>query len=188
MTLKYRALIFVFIIIVLAAMGLISCSPGKKLQSAQASLEAIAKAQADHDQQVSAKAVDDFVKNNPCKPAPEINLDSLCSIYYRCPPAQGESSPGADYFTPEVTNNAPAAPKRILVPWEDTRRISLMQDSINAKDKRLAVAAALIDYNWKNQSNEVIGLQEKLREKQRTILVLALVGLSLIAILIFVKR
>lgn len=188
MTLKYRALILVSIIILLAAMGLISCSPGKRLQSAQESLEAIAKAQAEHDQQVSAKAVNDYVKNNPCKPAPEVNLDSLCSLYYRCPPVQGESTPAADFITPEVTNSTPAAPKRILVPWEDTRRINLMQDSINEKDKRLAVAAALLKSNWDNQSKEVIGLQEKLREKQRTILVLALVGLLLIAIIIFVKR
>jgi len=141
MKLRYKALLLVLLIVVLAAVGLVSCNPGKKLLQVQDNLEALNFKQQAHDRAVAAKAVGDYVGNNPCQPMPVINLDSLCSIYYQCP-GVADKSPAGDYFESKPVSYS--KPKTVLVPWEDKRTINLYKDSIAEKDQRLAVLNALM--------------------------------------------
>ncbi len=148
---KYRILVFAFLLILLAATGLFSCSPGKRMLESQAAQNELYLRQKAHDEQVAAAAVAAFVKGNPCPAMPEINLDSLCGLFYDPLPTREPVNTAADYFehkNPSVKDTAnktaSGSPKRILVPFEDKRRINLLEDSCMAKDSRLSVAGATI--------------------------------------------
>jgi hypothetical protein len=144
---KPRRVIAAMLALIIA--GVAGCSPGKKLLKSQQELQQLHQQQLAHDAAVAAKAVEEFTKNNPCPPFPEIDLDSLCSMFYCTHAVNSSNTTAADYSeitTPQQSKAAAkkAVPKRILVPWEDTRRINLLADSITAKDKRIAVYTALL--------------------------------------------
>lgn len=139
---KRATILVLAIIIALAAMGLISCSPAKKMLKENSITDQLKDQYQAERERIAAAAVDLFVKNNPCPAMPPVNLDSLCRLYYNCPDVP-YSTPAADYFSveePKVIYKT----RNILQPYEDTRALSLLKDSIRAKDIRLASMAATI--------------------------------------------
>lgn len=152
--------------------ALAGCNPAKKLLQEQDATTQLKQNYDAEKKAIAAEAVALFVKNNPCPAMPEVNLDSLCSIYYQCPDDKNTTA-AADYFyTP---------PKRIMVPYEDTRTITLLKDSCVEKDKRLAVSAALIGAA---KAQTLLNIKEAVHTKN--IIIWILIAIALLQALIIV--
>lgn len=166
--------------ILIAAVFFCSCSPGKKLLKDQADLAMLNANFEKQKEAITAAAISDYIKNNPCQPEPAIDLDSLCYLYYAYPQVGGKDS-AKDYFP--LATVTPGKLKTILVPWEDKRALQLLKDSIVVKDQRLAVANALASTKDAELLQAVHNVLEKQHGKFNTLLLVA-VSLLLLAILI----
>lgn len=137
--LKRFVLVLLAYILVVIGFGIIlsSCNPSKNIQKTLDASDKIEKLKDKFEQEkqaIASKAIEDYVKNNPLIYAPvEVNLDSLC------PPCQDAATNGTstDYqpatYAPQVkiiTNTKPG--KVILQPYEDVRKIKLLNDSLLA--------------------------------------------------------
>lgn len=118
----------------------VSCNPARKLEKQEAAITAL-----------KAKWVAEWEKDHPCNPMPDIDLDSLCSLYgptMASTDKNGYEAGDSDTNNGKGPHNAPVykttshnnagQPKRILVPWHDDRREKLLSDSCQAKDIRIA--------------------------------------------------
>lgn len=124
---------------------LLSCSPAKRVQKQDTDINALKQQFEEERKQAEAKAVFEWIKNNPCIP-PEINFDSLCAAINgvdrnsnfdfsekSADSPTNKTNPGK----PVVT--VPGKPQRVIVPYEDTRRINLYLDSISGKETRIKI-------------------------------------------------
>lgn len=156
-------------------LALAGCNPAKKLLQQQHAANQIKLNYDAEKKAIAAEAVGLFVKNNPCPLMPEVNLDSLCSIYYQCPDINNNTAEAAaDYFS--------ASPKRILVPYQDTRALTLLKDSCIEKDKRLAVAAALMGAG---EAQCLLNIKDAIHTKN--IIMWILIGVALLQAFIIIR-
>lgn len=112
----------------LAALFFVACHPALQVAKQDTAID-----------QLKAKWIGDYVLSHPCPQLPEINLDSLCHFIYD-PPAD---STVYDSVTHKIdTIRMPAVhdtvPHRILVPWEDTRQLNLLKDSLRIIQQHMA--------------------------------------------------
>lgn len=127
------------------------CSPVKRAQKYNEDLKLLKAQFVLEKKAIAAEAVHNFVLANPCNPVPEINLDSICSLYFKCPEVNDYSidsiaiPPIKDSM--HKTNQRTAVngkPVRILVPWIDKRAVNLLQDSCTAKDSRIRILESIL--------------------------------------------
>lgn len=120
-----------------------SCHPAKQLQTQDENIE-----------QLKAKWIGDWVLKNPCPPYPSLNLDSLCAVYYKVGPYDSGFFIGLNEEPPTPididaiikpdgvrtthTIMISGQPHNVLVPYEDTRTLNLLKDSIKNKDVEIA--------------------------------------------------
>jgi hypothetical protein len=123
------AVLFLFGLFMLCAF-LSSCNSTKQTQKTIDTVDKIGELEQRFKQRendIKSKAIEDYVKNNPliCPPI-EINLDSLC-------PQNNEptNAPANDYLPPKNIVNTGKG-KIILQPYEDKRKINLLNDSLLA--------------------------------------------------------
>jgi hypothetical protein len=121
---------------ILAVLFLFACHPAQRIQKQDAAID-----------QLKAKWIGDYILSHPCPAMPEINLDSLCALSYTPAPDVSDirvgdtatTTTGVTHLAGYGLSFAPnPKPQRILVPYEDTRRINLLLDSLRAKDTRIA--------------------------------------------------
>lgn len=134
-----------------AALILFSCNPVKQIQKNDAGID-----------ELKAKWIFDWVKANPCPGIPELRLDSICELYYYISPKDSlidnpnkddcilRSSAYSDtgfrqtdtslIYHSEIKSSISLKniDNRILVPYEDTRLVKLLQDSVRALQIRAA--------------------------------------------------
>jgi hypothetical protein len=122
-----------------AALILTACHPAKQLLKQDAAID-----------ELKAKWIGDYIMSHPCPNIPEINLDSLCALYYSVDsanvlsainlPALPDTFQRGTALTPGYIvypwNQHP--PQRILVPWQDTRQLNLLKDSLRIIQQRIA--------------------------------------------------
>jgi hypothetical protein len=135
---------------VLAALLVCACQPATQLQKQDQAIKGL-----------KAQWINDWVRDHPCPPGPEINLDSLCRLYR---PGNTDSASSADSaivskasFVDTTAKKdsvnrhrqtggwswvPPSNPVRILVPYEDTRTINLLNDSLASKMRQLIALQA----------------------------------------------
>lgn len=117
-----------------------SCHPAKQLQKQDAAID-----------ELKAKWIGDYILSHPCPSIPEINLDSLCALYRTPPNADtigwiDQRRPTDSVESKTITTGTStqylrgdgAPPQRILVPWEDTRQLNLLKDSLRIIQQRMA--------------------------------------------------
>jgi len=138
--------IFIRAAIALLIAALFSCNPAKKLQKQDDAID-----------ELKAKWINDWVKNNPCPPSPEIDLDSICKIVFSIDKesnlsalaskntilVDNDSMPFADGFIElpgkKFYSTDSSIIRHIAVPYEDTRHIKLLEDTVNALMVRIAL-------------------------------------------------
>lgn len=136
-------------LIIIFSTLLFSCSPAKRTSKQVNNIEALQKQLDQQKEQILAKGIADYVKNNPCI-YPEFDLDSLCEYYTKV-----SHSCTSDYLIPEGRSRwiYSEKTKNILMPVSDNRLVNLLKDSLQQARNRLL----------KCESKEV-GKQEAIKE------------------------
>jgi len=152
---------------VLCIAALSACHPVKQIQKQDAGID-----------QLKAKWIGEWALDHPCPPMPEINLDSLCRLYYPAAKGGDFSFEIVDSVGPSVADSLrllremvaaskkkaalPAKPpERILVPYEDRRTINLLQDSLRSKNNQIAALQAGRDVKAQDCTESVKAADKK---------------------------
>lgn len=117
----------------LAALFFVACRPALQVAKQDTAID-----------QLKAKWIGDYVLTHPCPQIPEINLDSLCRLVYNQPvydpPSDSTIYDAASHRvdTIRLAGISVKVPQRILVPWEDTRQLNLLKDSLRIIQQHMA--------------------------------------------------
>jgi len=143
----------------------ISCHPARQVQK--------------EDQDISglkAKWIPEWVKDHPCPQLPPINLDSLCSLKDFAFDMQPEDTIQHD----TVVRERPPLIRRILVPYQDTRTVELLYDSLREKTERIAMLEGI------QEGQNTVGLIATTKKSRNTWL-WAFIGACGVVVLLVVK-
>jgi hypothetical protein len=142
--------------LLLACLAL-SCRPVKQIQRQDAAID-----------QLKAKWIGDWVMSHPCPQLPEINLDSLCRVVYgirdfdfNMAIDSGRQDSAGRVFHDTIRRDVSGPPKRILVPYEDKRTISLLYDSLRSKEKQIAGLQGGRDVKGQDCASEVAAARKE---------------------------
>jgi hypothetical protein len=132
-----------FLLLLISILLLVSCSSAKHTSKQVNDIEALQRQLDQQKEQILAKGIADYVKNNPCI-YPELNLDSLCNMLDITPESEpdmritdyGLTSTKAYLQEPYSQKGFSIKRKNILVPVEDNRLVNLLKDSLQVARNR----------------------------------------------------
>jgi hypothetical protein len=150
---------------IVAALFVTTCSPFKKVEKADQDIT-----------DLKAKWIGEWVIDHPCPSLPPVNLDSLCGV-----------SDFAFNIVDTVKHDTTRMPcrtiyKRILVPYQDTRTVDLLYDSLRAKTERLAMLEGRQEGETQDCILEVDGIR-----KERNTWLWAFIGACVVVVILVVK-
>lgn len=158
---------------------LFSCNAAKKIAQQDTDIDAL-----------KAKWIGDYVLSHPCPTIAAFNLDSLCALYYS-PVIKAESNDSSYFISADAYDTLKPRdsiiidgggtmtalsftvdPKgrmqiiskdtvHIAVPYEDTRKVNLLLDSVNAKDVRIATLSGSIAASAKDCNTAIKAADKK---------------------------